>query len=185
MTQTVDNLLTHIATDDLAQHCWRVAELAGSLATHMDLPGETVTRITVAGVVHDIGKRAIPAAVINKPAALDAEEWRIMMTHPTLGYEMVMHEVHPDIADAVRSHHERFDGRGYPRGLAGHDIPLAARVLLVADAYDAMTSDRPYQGPLPSVVAQTELQLHAGYQFDPDVVAAMVDLLAGASVIAA
>ena len=177
MKNAVDRMLLEIADDDVARHCWRVAEFSGDLATHMGLSAETATLATLSGVLHDIGKRSIPKAVLDKPGPLTDAEWVIMKTHPNRGYEMILSDVHPDVADTVRSHHERFDGRGYPRGLAGRAIPVAARVLLVADAYDAMTTVRPYQGAMSWQAALTELRVYAGYQFDPDVVEAMVDMV--------
>lgn len=177
MNYAVENLLAEIAEDDVARHCWRVAELSGDLANHIGLSAETATLVTLSGVLHDIGKRSIPKEVLDKPGPLTDAEWVVMKTHPTRGYEMVLGEVHHDVADTVRSHHERFDGRGYPRGLAGDAIPMAARVLLVADAYDAMTTVRPYQGAMSWQSALNELGLHAGRQFDPDVVAAMDDMI--------
>ncbi len=177
VNNAVDKLLLEIADDDVARHCWRVAELSGDLSSHMGLSAETATLATLSGVLHDIGKRSIPKAVLDKPGPLTDAEWVVMKTHPIRGYEMILGEVHPDVADTVRSHHERFDGRGYPRGLAGQAIPVAARVLLVADAYDAMTTVRPYQGAMPWNAALTELRMYAGYQFDPDVVEAMVDMV--------
>lgn len=181
----LDDWLLQAPEDELSRHGWRVAEIAGILATHMGLSGETIARTTLAGVLHDVGKRGLPESVLDKPAPLSPDEWSVMMTHPARGYAMVLDKVHPDIANAVWSHHERYDGCGYPRGLAGEQIPLAARVLLVADAFDAMTSDRPYQGPLPTEVALDELRLHAGSQFDPNVVAAMLDLTSRTILLAA
>lgn len=172
----LDDWLLGASDDELSRHGWRVAEFAGILATHMGLSGEMIARTTLAGVLHDVGKRGLPKSILDKPAPLSPDEWMVMMSHPGRGYAMVMDKVHPDIAEAVRSHHERYDGCGYPRGLAGEQIPLSARVLLVADAFDAMTSTRPYQGPMSPADALAELRLHSGSQFDPTVVAAMLDL---------
>ena len=181
----LDEWLLQAPEDDLTRHGWRVAEIAGILATHLGLSGEMIARTTRAGVLHDVGKRGLPTTILDKPAPLGPDEWLVMMTHPARGYAMVMDKVHPDIAEAVRTHHERYDGCGYPRGLAGEEIPLSARVLLVADAFDAMTSDRPYQGPLSTREALAELRAHAGSQFDPGVVAAMLDLTSRVHLLAA
>jgi HD-GYP domain-containing protein (c-di-GMP phosphodiesterase class II) len=122
-------------------------------------------------LLHDCGKVGIPESVLNKPGPLTAAEWRVMRTHPIIGYQLVA-----DIpflrtaALVVRCHHEMFDGTGYPAGLRGEEIPLAARVFSVVDAFDAMTADRPYRAALPVEAAVEELQKMAGTQFDPEVV---------------
>ena len=121
--------------------------------------------------LHDIGKVGIPEGILRKAGSLDAEEWDVMRRHPTIGADIVTPIPFLDgSVEIIRHHHERFDGRGYPLGLRGGDIPLAARIFAVADSFDAMTSDRPYRDAMPKDRALDEIRAGAGSQFDPDVV---------------
>jgi HD-GYP domain-containing protein (c-di-GMP phosphodiesterase class II) len=124
-------------------------------------------------LLHDVGKVGVPEAILNKPGPLDEQEWRIMRTHPLLGIQMVA-GIKPlgRAVEVVRSHHERWDGGGYPAGLRGEQIPFGARIFSVADAFDAMTSDRPYRRALTVEEAHREILDGGGSQFDPEVVAA-------------
>lgn len=122
-------------------------------------------------LLHDAGKVGIPERILNKPGPLSAAEWRVMRTHPVVGYQLVAGIPFLQTAALViRSHHEMFDGTGYPEGLAGEQISLAARAFSVIDAFDAMTTDRPYRAALPPDQAVTELERMSGTQFDPEVV---------------
>jgi HD-GYP domain-containing protein (c-di-GMP phosphodiesterase class II) len=128
-------------------------------------------------LLHDAGKVGVPERILGKPGPLTAAEWRVMRTHPLIGYQMVA--AIPFLSNAgeiVRSHHEMFDGSGYPEGLARDEIPLPARVFAVVDAFDAMTTDRPYRAAMAVDRAAEELTRMAGTQFDPDVVAAFVPI---------
>jgi ribonuclease P protein subunit RPR2 len=128
-------------------------------------------------LLHDAGKVGVPERILGKPGPLTAAEWRVMRTHPLIGYQMVASiPFLKNAAEIVRSHHEMFDGSGYPAGLKGEDIPLPARVFSVVDAFDAMTTDRPYRAALPLEQAADELTRMAGTQFDAEVVAAFVPL---------
>jgi ribonuclease P protein subunit RPR2 len=128
-------------------------------------------------LLHDAGKVGVPEAILNKPGPLTAAEWRIMRTHPIIGYQLIAGIPFLKVAaELVRYHHETFDGSGYPEGLRGSDIPITARIFSVVDAFDAMTTDRPYRKAMPVEQAVTELQRMAGSQFDPDVVRAWVPL---------
>lgn len=121
-------------------------------------------------LLHDAGKVGIPERILNKPGPLSAAEWRVMRTHPLIGYQMLAGIPFLETAArVVRSHHEMFDGSGYPEGLKGEDIPLAARVFAVVDAFDAMTTDRPYRAALSIDHAAGEIERMAGSQFDPEV----------------
>lgn len=160
----------------LAKHGFRVATFATALAHHLGADTGTIDRLRIAAVIHDIGKLRLDPDIIAKPGPLNETEWDEMRKHPEHGFEMVHEYVHPDIGGILLSHHERYDGAGYPFGRAGTDIPRGARILLVADAYDAMTSDRPYQAPMAREDALAELDRFAGSQFDPQVVEAMLDL---------
>ncbi|MDQ1445147.1 MAG: ribonuclease protein subunit [Acidimicrobiaceae bacterium] len=128
-------------------------------------------------LLHDAGKVGVPERILSKPGPLTAAEWRVMRTHPLIGFQMLASiPFMQNAAEIVRSHHEMFDGSGYPEGLKGEDIPLPARVFAVVDAFDAMTTDRPYRSALSLERAAGELTRMAGTQFDPDVVAAFVPL---------
>jgi HD-GYP domain-containing protein (c-di-GMP phosphodiesterase class II) len=157
-----------------------VAALAIRLAGQIGLEGAEVTRVGLMGKLHDIGKVAIPDAILLKPGPLTDEEWALMKRHPVIGAEVISHV--PTLratAAGIRGHHERWDGRGYPDGLAGEAIPLAARIINVADSYSAMTTDRPYQSARNAEAALQEMKRCAGTQFDPAVVAALEQLMAG------
>jgi HD-GYP domain-containing protein (c-di-GMP phosphodiesterase class II) len=163
------------ATDpDLSGHGSRVAYLSAPLADYLGLDRDDRRRLHIAAHLHDVGKIRVDTRVVQKPGPLTAREWTEMRKHPLAGFRIVDGLVHARIADTVIAHHERFDGSGYPFGLRGNDIPYLARILLVADAYDAMTSDRPYQQALSPGYAMAELQHCAGTQFDPGVVDAML-----------
>lgn len=131
-------------------------------------------------LLHDIGKIGISERILNKAGPLTPSEWSVMKTHPLIGAQVVAPMAFLGRAsDVIRSHHERWDGRGYPRGLRGEEIPLAARIFSVVDAFDAMTSDRPYRRALPVTDAVDEISSSSGAQFDPDVVEAFLILMRG------
>jgi diguanylate cyclase (GGDEF)-like protein len=159
-------------------HTERVARLAVLLATELGFDSSELPAIDMGATIHDIGKIGIPDEILLKPGPLDAEEVRTMRTHPELSSYIVADlELPAVVKQMVRSHHERWDGGGYPDGLAGEEIPLAARILSVADALDAMTSDRPYRKALPIDVARAEIEAQAGTQFCPQVVVALGKLM--------
>ncbi len=162
-----------------AGHSAAVAIYARDIAQRMGLSEENQELVHLCGLVHDIGKIGLPAGLLEKPGPLTLEERRHMEQHPEIG-ERILRNVddYSEIADIVRSHHERIDGMGYPDGLHGDDIPLLARIIGVADAYDAMTSDRPYREALPSRVARMRLAQAVETQFDTTVVAAFEAILA-------
>jgi putative nucleotidyltransferase with HDIG domain len=164
-----------------AGHSAAVAIYARDIAQRMGLSEERQELIHLCGLVHDIGKIGLPAGLLEKPGPLTLEERRQMEQHSEIG-ERILRNVadYSEIADIVRSHHERIDGMGYPDGIHGDDIPLLARIIGVADAYDAMTSDRPYREALPSRVARMRLAQAVGTQFDTAVVAAFEAILATA-----
>jgi HD-GYP domain-containing protein (c-di-GMP phosphodiesterase class II) len=137
-----------------------------------------VDRVFRAGTLHDVGKIGVPDSILKKPGRLEPEEARIMETHPVLG-EAIVAKVPQlkDLLPGVRHHHERWDGAGYPDGLAGEAIPLIARLIALADTYDAMTSDRPYRKGLPVEVALTEISRSSGIQFEPALAEAFVEMM--------
>jgi diguanylate cyclase (GGDEF)-like protein len=158
-------------------HSETVAELCAIIATQLGLEPERVAAARLAGLVHDVGKIGVPDAILQKPAALDPHEYAIIKTHSTLGHKILHGTDLTREAPWVLHHHERMDGAGYPSGLSGSDIPLEARIIHVADAFEAMTSDRPYRRGMPEQAALDELQRHTGTQFDPECVSALLRAL--------
>ena len=166
-------------------HCAQVAELAGRIATRLGLPAATVLRCRLAGWLHDVGKIAIPDRVLGKPGPLTSAEWRVMVTHASFGADLVART--PGIAEsasAVRHHHERWDGEGYPDRLLGPDIPLEARVVSAADTWNAMTHDRVYRRALDFDSACAEVLANAGSQLDPAVADALLAVVREERVVA-
>jgi diguanylate cyclase (GGDEF)-like protein/putative nucleotidyltransferase with HDIG domain len=154
------------------EHSAEVGELAARIATRMGLEDDAVDLIRLAGSLHDVGKLAIPEEILRKPGPLNEAERVVLERHPQIGYRMLDSLGVDPVATWVLHHHERWDGDGYPNRLRADEIPLGARILFVADAYDAMTSERVYRGRLSHEHAMRELERCAGTQFDPDVVAA-------------
>jgi len=163
----------------LENHGERVARYAAACARQMGLSAQEVTTVFLAGILHDIGKLQVPAAILQKPARLSEAEMTVVREHARNGEETLRKTPHlAKIAAIIRHHHERFDGTGYPDGLAGQDIPLASRILAVADAFDAMDQDRPYRPRLERSRILAELHDCSGTQFDPVVVGAFNRCLA-------
>jgi diguanylate cyclase (GGDEF)-like protein/PAS domain S-box-containing protein len=159
-------------------HASEVSLYATLIAERLGLEEAGVWRCRLGGWLHDVGKVAIPDSIIDKPGTLDGAEWDLMRTHPATGADIVARFAQlRDAAATVRHHHERFDGTGYPDGLAGAKIPLEARIVAAADAYSAMTSARPYSAALAPAEAAEELRAAAGTQLDPEIVAALIDVL--------
>jgi PAS domain S-box-containing protein/diguanylate cyclase (GGDEF)-like protein len=156
-------------------HSEAVVALAVAVARRIGLPSDDVSAIEQVALLHDIGKIGIPDSILQKPGPLDRDEWQVMREHPVIGARIVASiSSLTHLAPAVRAEHERWDGQGYPDGLAGDDIPIASRVILACDALHAMTSDRPYRAAMPLAAALDELRDHAGRQFDPAVVDALL-----------
>jgi diguanylate cyclase (GGDEF)-like protein/putative nucleotidyltransferase with HDIG domain len=163
---------------DLEGHLVGVARLAEAVAVELGLPSDEVLRVRLAAALHDVGKMAIPAAILEKPGPLSEHEREFLDRHTIIGAR-ILHAA-PDLSqlsDMVRYSHERIDGKGYPDGLAGDDIPLPSRIIFVCDAFDAMTSDRPYAKARTHAEALAELRRNAGTQFDPAAVEALVRVL--------
>jgi diguanylate cyclase (GGDEF)-like protein len=173
--QVTDALLQVITEQNasLDEHVERVSEMAGMLAIAVGQPTPEVQRIRLAAKLHDIGKTAIPAAILDKPSPLNEREWEFMHRHPVIGARIV--SAAPALADTaplIHSSHERIDGLGYPDGLKGENIPIGSRIIAVCDAFEAMTSDRPYHRGIGTDEALEELKHHAGTQFDATIVEA-------------
>ena len=165
-----------------AGHSAAVATYARDIAARMDLPVEQQQLAHVCGLVHDIGKIGLPAGLLEKPGALTVDERREMERHSEIGERILANvDTYAEIASVVRHHHERIDGAGYPDGLTGDQIPILSRILAVADAYNAMTSDRPYRDAMPSRVARLRLAQAVETQLDTNVVAAFEAILASSS----
>jgi putative nucleotidyltransferase with HDIG domain len=154
------------------RHSYMVGELAARVARLLGLETEEVELVRLAGSLHDLGKLAVPEEILRKPGALTDAELLVLRRHPQIGFRMLRSLGVEPVSQWVLHHHERWDGRGYPHGLGGEEIPLGSRILFVADAYDAMTSDRVYRPRIDHERAIAELERCAGTQFDPEVVAA-------------
>lgn len=159
----------------LASHSGLVSKYAASTAEELGVAPDQVSRVGLAGLVHDIGKVTLPDAILAKPGPLTSEEWAVVRTHPEQGAWLSAAAGLQDVAQWVLSHHERVDGRGYPHGLCGDEIPLEGRILAVVDAYEAMTAVRVYSPSMGHEQACAELARCARTQFDPDVVRAFLE----------
>jgi diguanylate cyclase (GGDEF)-like protein/putative nucleotidyltransferase with HDIG domain len=160
------------------RHARRVARTAAAVARSMQLSPEDVSEIEYAAALHDIGKIGVADSILRKAASLDQDEWKEMRRHSELGYQILKGiDFFQNAAEIVYAHHEHFDGTGYPRGLVADEIPLGARVFAVVDAYDAMTSRRPYRDAMPREAALIEIASHTGTQFDPKVVQAFLEVI--------
>ncbi len=154
-------------------HAKRVAHFAVRIGRELGFEPDALERLRLSALLHDVGKIGIEDQILKKGTALEAPEWSVMRTHPELGYQILRRiSGMGDVVDGMRYHHERWDGRGYPFGLKGDGIPRVARVIAVADAYDAMISARPYSQAIASDHATREIRAGSGTQFDPQVVAA-------------
>jgi putative nucleotidyltransferase with HDIG domain len=160
------------------EHCKDVVRLALEVARELGLDVEQQRTVEFGALLHDIGKIAVPKEIVNKPGKLDPDEWEIIKTHTVEGQRMLerVGGFMGNVGRIVRCHHERWDGGGYPDGLRGLDIPLEARIISCCDAFNAMTTNRPYRSAMPTSAALAELSEHAGTQFDPRVVDALATI---------
>jgi diguanylate cyclase (GGDEF)-like protein/putative nucleotidyltransferase with HDIG domain len=161
-----------------ARHSETVGRYAGMMAKELGLSEEQVGRVRLAGMLHDVGKVGVPDSILNKPGKLTDEEYEIIKEHPALGAQILEHASFADVREWVGAHHERPDGRGYPRGSSAEELPVEAQILAVADAYEAMTSDRSYRSSIGHEAAAAELERCVGTQFDEHVVHALLSVLA-------
>lgn len=176
---TLDALLAalNIRDTETEGHSERVAAYTMAMATRLGLSAQELHAIELGALLHDIGKIGVPDSILYKPGPLTPEEWEVMKQHPVIGYQMcVKVEALRPAAPIVLHHHERWDGKGYPHGLAGEAIPLGARIFAIADALDAMTSDRPYRKALSFAQARDEIVRCSGQQFDPHMVELFLEI---------
>jgi putative nucleotidyltransferase with HDIG domain len=158
-------------------HTGRVAAVAVALAEQLGYSGDELEAIEIGALLHDIGKIGIPEEILHKQGPLDEDQWAVMRTHPLVSdFILAELDLDPIVRQCARSSHERIDGQGYPDGLSGDDIPLPARIVFVADAFDAITSDRPYRRSRSTAAALAEIEASAGTQFCPSVVGALHEL---------
>ncbi len=159
-------------------HSSRVAEYSREIARRAGFSEDEQDSIYMMGLLHDVGKIGVPDAIINKKGRLDDEEFAAIKTHPSVGAEILSNITdYPELMTGARYHHERYDGRGYPDGLAGDDIPEIARIIAVADTYDAMTSNRSYRSAMPQEKVRAEIVRCSGSQFDPRFAAIMLNMI--------
>jgi len=177
---SITSLVTTLEARDefTSGHSGRVAGMAVSLALELDIPKHRVEKIKLAGLLHDIGKICIKESVLKKQGELSDDEYSHMALHSTIG-ESILRSVIDDkeILTMVRHHHERYDGRGYPDGMVGQQIPVGARILAVADMYDAMTSDRPYRKAVDPRLALDEIKRQSRIQLDPGIVEPFLEMI--------
>lgn len=152
-------------------HCSRVRSISLAMSNALHLSQSDAVILEGGALLHDVGKIGIPESILNKNGKLSDEEFEVIKQHPEAGERIVKHmDLFKPYVAIIRNHHERFDGRGYPDGLKGEEIPLLVRIVTIADAFDAMTSSRPYRAALSKEIAAEELKMFAGTQFDPDLV---------------
>ena len=181
LLQTVRSLSLTLEMRDpyTTGHQRRVAQLAVAIGHRMGLSDDTIEGLRTGGLVHDIGKIHVPAEFLSRPGKLSVEVHKVIRMHPQMGWEIMRDIEFPwPVADMIRQHHERLDGSGYPQGLKGDEILLEARILAVADVFEAISSHRPYRPALGLDIAIAELRDHAGTRYDPAVVQACLDVVA-------
>jgi putative nucleotidyltransferase with HDIG domain len=174
------DLVSRVESNDpmTAEHCRAVSAWCGRIAHRLSLTRSESAFVARGGLIHDVGKSLTPLEILQAPRPLTESEWIVMRDHTVVGHSIIAdHAQLRDFSGVVRSHHERFDGRGYPDSLERASIPIAVRIVTVADAFNAMIGRRPYRTPLSPDRATSELRRHAGTQFDPNVVAALLDVV--------
>lgn len=175
---TAGALLARMEARGLAGHAIRVCALTAAVANRMGFGERAAHSVALAGLLHDVGKLAMPQSILDKPGRLSLQEWELMRSHPVVGERLLLRcEGLEGLAPLVRHSHERVDGYGYPDRLAGSLIPLGSRIIAACDAWDAMRSDRAYEPPVPFETAIRRLVDDAGMHFDVDVVAALISHL--------
>jgi HD-GYP domain-containing protein (c-di-GMP phosphodiesterase class II) len=178
--EVVATAMLNASRAEIAPHSDDVENMAGAIARWLGVSGRRLEDLLVAARLHDIGKLAIPAAILSKPTSLDPVEWVAIRRHPVIGEQILVWVPRlRGAAPLIRHSHERWDGTGYPDGLVGEAIPIGSRIIFCANAFDAIRSDRPYRPGCSAAEALAELRACAGTQFDPTVVEALESLAAG------
>lgn len=170
----------HYNDTDTGAHIWRMAAYARALAVACGWDGDASARLELAAPMHDTGKLGVPQAILRKPGPLDAQEWVVMRTHPQVGFDILSKSNAPVFklaAEVSLSHHEKWDGSGYPVGLKGKDIPQSARIVALADVFDALSMRRPYKEPWPLDKIMAHLAAGSGLHFDPELVVLFAGIL--------
>ena len=179
-SQTLISLVSALkeVDQDTEEHVRRTRRMGTALGERIGLSDYQITLLQLLCLLHDIGKIAVPLEILNKPGRLSADEWAVLRSHPEKGYQIVVatEELKP-LADGILDHHERWDGRGYPSGLSGEDIPVLSRIISIVDAYDAMVNDRCYRKAMDPEDAKKEIRDNAGTQFDPRLASEFLSLL--------
>ncbi|ADQ13681.1 PAS domain-containing protein [Halanaerobium hydrogeniformans] len=181
-SKIVENILSTLGakSNETKEHALRMSKLAGELGKRVGLSNYDLNRLSLLARLHDIGKTTISEAILTKPGRLSNEEWQIMQGHPQKGFEIASASAEfAVIAEEILSHHEHWDGNGYPRGLKGKEIPLLARIISIIDAYDVITNDRPYTSAQPPEKALAEIKRCAGSQFDPHLAQEFLQMMEG------
>jgi HD-GYP domain-containing protein (c-di-GMP phosphodiesterase class II) len=180
LLDTFKSLVASIQVRDhyTEQHCGRVADWATRLARHCNCSARDLESLRIAALIHDVGKIAWPDSILLKPGRLTAEEYLIVKNHPSVGEKILSPVLLLDKEKEITlCHHERWDGKGYPAGLSGTEIPFLARIIGVVDSFDAMTNNRPYRKALSHEVAMAELHQHRNTQFDGELVEAFIQMM--------
>jgi len=178
--ETLSQLLSVLCeqSQETEEHSKRLKINCLAISEKLRLSEKEKNELVLLALCHDIGKMAIDPAILNKPGKLNAKEWQEMQKHPVIGYRIAKQNPKlAKIADLILSHHEKWDGSGYPQGLSGENIPLASRIIAIVDAYDAMTNDRIYRKALSKEEAITEIQRNKGTQFDPLIADVFIKIL--------
>lgn len=158
-------------------HTTELEELTMEMATKMNLTKDAKRKLLLLSQYHDIGKVRIPKRILLKKAPLTVKEWEVIKSHPEIGFKIAKSIPKlKDIAELILYHHERWDGKGYPHGLKGEEIPLESRIIAILDAYNAMTTNRPYRKAITHKEAISELERHSGTQFDPELVKVFISI---------
>jgi diguanylate cyclase (GGDEF)-like protein len=176
----INSIMTtlYVRSRETEAHSKRIYKISKMIANKISLPMNDLNDLHLFSMLHDIGKVGIDDRILNKPGKLSQEEWDIMKTHSELGYQIAMSVPEfANVADCILTHHERWDGKGYPNSLTGKNMPLLSRILAVADAYDAMTENRVYRPALTEERALEEIRKNAGTQFDPNIASAFLELM--------